>query len=268
MSKIITLLAAGYTNCVADDIGKQVTDDTVQIGLLLGYNNTTHEWWVDATVIVASGSVMAIVAGTGAGTSVVVYYTTLDKVKARVLIPVTTSTYDTELAIAIVEAERMIDDRLRPYLTIRQSLTLNLVGYVKCKDSDLGKQVEDDGVQVGELIRYNNETRIWKIETTSTIAEDSVITITDGHGSGTANVASTDDVTETETPIFIFKTLPLSAVIPAIIGEICADIAAGLFKRRHKPESFDAGWFNQGFTKLKDFIKGNWGSGQTFKFSH
>jgi len=40
MSKIITLVAAGYTNCVAGDIGKQVQDDTVEIGVLLGYNNT------------------------------------------------------------------------------------------------------------------------------------------------------------------------------------------------------------------------------------
>lgn len=194
-------------------------------------------------------------------------YCTILQIKPRLLIEDADDTYDTELETAGTEASRIIDEKLRPFLTIRQSLTLAESGYVNCKKADVGRQVEDDGVQVGELLRFNNTTRIWKIETTTTIADLSVITITNGSGSGTASGASTDDVTEQEDPYFIFKTLPLSGTIPDIIKEICADLAAGLFKRRHKPESFDQGWLNQAYTKLNDLIKANWHKG-TFKFSH
>jgi len=206
MSKIITLIAAGYVNCIAGDIGKQVQDDAVEIGVLLGYNNTSREWWIDATVIVASASAMTITAGTGAGTSVTVYYCTLAKVKERVSIPAATETYDTDLALAIVEAERIIDEKIRSFLTERQKLTLKEAAYTSCVKSDVGKQVEDDTVQVGELLSYNNTTRIWKVKASSTIAQDSVITITEGTGAGTASVVSSDDVTEQTSPYFIFKT--------------------------------------------------------------
>ena len=66
---LITLQASGYTNCVASDITKQVKDDTVEIGALLAYNNTTRKWWVRTTSTVENGSAMTITAGTGAGTS-------------------------------------------------------------------------------------------------------------------------------------------------------------------------------------------------------
>ena len=66
---LVTIQASGYTNCVAADITKQVTDDTVEIGALLAYNNTTRKWWVRTTSSVVNGSAMAITAGTGAGTS-------------------------------------------------------------------------------------------------------------------------------------------------------------------------------------------------------
>jgi len=66
---------------------------------------------------------------------------------------------------------------------------------------------------------------------------------------------------ETKEP-FVFATIPLTAeIIPDIIAEICADLAAGCFKRRHRPQEFNAGWFNQGLTKLQDFINGNWHKG-------
>ena len=66
---LITLQASGYINCVASDITKQVKDDTVEIGALLAYNNTTRKWWVRTTSTVTNGSAMTITAGTGAGTS-------------------------------------------------------------------------------------------------------------------------------------------------------------------------------------------------------
>lgn len=258
MSKIITLIAAGYTNCVAGDIGKQVQDDTVEIGVLLGYNNTTREWWIDATTIVVSGSAMTITAGTGAGTSVTVYYCTVQNVKDRLLI--TVATYDTEIALAIQEAERYIDEALRKYLSYRQTVTLKETGYVNCVSTDIGKEVLDDEVKVGELLDYNNTTRIWKIKTTLTIAINSELIIA-GRLRGEAVGASTDDVTEAESPIFIFKTLPLSATIPDQIAVICADLAAGIYLRRKEPEDFDKGWWMQGLKKLEDFIKNNWHKG-------
>ena len=64
----LKLLASGYTNCVVTDIGKQVRDDTVEIGALLAYNNTTRKWWIRSTSTIASASAMTITAGTGAGT--------------------------------------------------------------------------------------------------------------------------------------------------------------------------------------------------------
>ena len=256
MSKIITLVAAGYVDCVAGDIGKQVTDDAVQIGVLLGYNNTSREWWVDATTIVASASVMAIVAGTGAGTSVMVYYCTLANIKERLLIPTTDSTYDTEIALAIQEAEKYINSKLQSYLTYRQTVTLKEADYVNCVRTDVGKQVLDDEVEVGVLLKYNNTTRIWKIKTTSTIAVDSELKIA-GRLRGEAYEASTDDVTEQTSPYFIFKTLPLSAVIPEQIKVVCADLSCGIYLRRKLPQEFDKGWWNQGIKKLEIFIQNN-----------
>jgi len=132
--------------------------------------------------------------------------------------------------------------------------------YVNCVRTDVGKQVLDDEVKVGVLLDYNNTTRIWKIKTTSTIAIDSELKIA-GTLRGEAYSASTDDVVEAESPIFIFKTLPLSATIPDQIKVICADIAAGIYLRRKEPEDFDKSWWLQGISKLDIFIKNNWHSG-------
>ena len=66
--QVLELLESGYTNCVADDIGKQVKDDTVEIGPLLAYNNTTRKWWIRSISTVADASAMTITSGTGAGT--------------------------------------------------------------------------------------------------------------------------------------------------------------------------------------------------------
>jgi len=67
--QIVTLQASGYTNAVAGDIGKMVTDDGGNTGNLLDYDNTNRKWWVRWNTTIASGSVMAITGGTGAGTS-------------------------------------------------------------------------------------------------------------------------------------------------------------------------------------------------------
>jgi len=62
---------ATYTNCIATDIGKQVKDDTVEIGPLLSYDNTAKKWWVrtGSGTPVLNGSAMLITGGTGAGTT-------------------------------------------------------------------------------------------------------------------------------------------------------------------------------------------------------
>lgn len=67
--QVVTLQASGYTNAVAGDIGKMITDDGGNTGNLLDYDNTNRKWWIRWTSTVATGSVMAIVSGTGAGTS-------------------------------------------------------------------------------------------------------------------------------------------------------------------------------------------------------
>jgi len=65
----LTLLSAGYVNCIASDIGKQVQDDTAEIGLLVEYNNTTRVWRIATASTVATASAMTITTGTGAGTA-------------------------------------------------------------------------------------------------------------------------------------------------------------------------------------------------------
>lgn len=181
-------------------------------------------------------------------------YCTIANVKER--LDITIADYDTELTSAIQEAADYIDASLRQYLSYRQTVTLKEADYVNCISSDIGKQVLDDEVEVGELLNYNNTTRIWKIRTTSTIAINSELKIA-GRLRGEASGASTDDITETENPYFVFKTLPLVALIPNQIKVICGDLAAGIYLRRKEPEDFDTGWWNQGIYKLTIFLKGN-----------
>lgn len=258
MSKIITLVA-GWTNCVAGDITKQVKDDGVEIGVLLGYNNTSGEWWVDTTVLVAGNSVMSITDGTGAGTTVAYSgYCTIAQIKERCL--VTGAAQDAELESCGMEASRQVDELIRPYLTERQTVTLNESGYVNCSRTDVGKQVLDDEVVVGELLTYNNTTRIWKIETTTTIADASELKI-QGTLRGTASGASTDDVTESESPTFIFKTIPLVAIIPTQITHITADFGAAIFLKRYLPDKYQDEWRISATQKLKEFIAQNWKQG-------
>lgn len=258
MTKLITLVAAGYTNCVPTDIGKQVKDDTVEIGVLLAYQNALREWWVNTTTNVVSGSAMTITAGTGAGTSTAYLgYCTINQIKIRCLIAVTDSTRDSELESSGIEASRHIDEAIRVYLSYRQTLTLLELDYVNCVKEDIGKQILDDEVKVGELIEYNNTTRIWKIKTTSTIADASELKIR-GTVRGVASGASSDDVTEGLTPSFIFKTLPLVAIIPEQIKEITADFGAAIFLRRYMPDKYGTEWWTNAVTKLEEYIKTNW----------
>ena len=69
---LVTMEAAGYTNCVAGDVGKVVNDDGVGIGILCAYNNTTRVWTVCTYNFAqpAAASAFTIAAGTGVGTTV------------------------------------------------------------------------------------------------------------------------------------------------------------------------------------------------------
>lgn len=68
--QVLSLISAGYTNAVPSDIGKLVTDDGGNTGNLLAYNNTLRKWWVRWSSTVSASSTMAIVTGTGAGTTI------------------------------------------------------------------------------------------------------------------------------------------------------------------------------------------------------
>jgi len=69
-----------------------------------------------------------------------------------------------------------------------------------------------------------------------------------------APYASTVDIYNTIT--FSFSSLPLaSTIVPEIIKEIEADLAAGIFKKKHMPQDMDAQWLIKGEEKLVKFIE-------------
>jgi len=62
--------------------------------------------------------------------------------------------------------------------------------YTNAIAGDIGKTVLDDGGSTGELLAYDNTLQKWWIRGTSTIADNSVMTISSGTGAGTGNGAS------------------------------------------------------------------------------
>ncbi|MFS8158992.1 MAG: hypothetical protein ACMG6E_02040 [Candidatus Roizmanbacteria bacterium] len=75
------------------------------------------------------------------------------------------------------------------YLNEIQILTLD-GSYTGAISGDIGKQVNDDGSPIGALLAYDNTLQKWWIRSTSTVADNSVMTIASGTGAGTANGAS------------------------------------------------------------------------------
>lgn len=71
---VIEFQAGGYVSAIAGDIGKMVNDDGADFGYLLAYDNTLRKWWIrtGSSTTMASGSVVSIDAGTGAGTTNVI----------------------------------------------------------------------------------------------------------------------------------------------------------------------------------------------------
>jgi hypothetical protein len=65
--------------------------------------------------------------------------------------------------------------------------------YTPAIASDIGKQVDDDGTEIGPLLAYNNTTRKWWVRTALTVDATSTMTITSGTGAGTSvGIASTN----------------------------------------------------------------------------
>jgi len=79
-NQALTLLLAGYTNCVAGDVGKQVQVAGEEFGLLDSYDNVTRIWRVSTGRLIPTGSAITITGGTGAGTSSVDSVTTIKNV--------------------------------------------------------------------------------------------------------------------------------------------------------------------------------------------
>jgi hypothetical protein len=138
---IIELLSAGYVSCIAGDIGKQVKDDTVEIGLLMGYDNTLRKWWIRTDSIVSDGSTMTITSGTGAGTSITPnQYCTIAQIASRLVMnsgDLATYTADGSLTAAAVQASRIVDEKLRPYLTTNDALIEQISPYLIFKELPL-----------------------------------------------------------------------------------------------------------------------------------
>lgn len=71
-----------------------------------------------------------------------------------------------------------------------QVLELLESGYTNCVPTDIGEMVQDDVVDAGPLLAYDNTLRKWWIRATGTIVDGSAMTIPTGTGAGTADGAS------------------------------------------------------------------------------
>lgn len=63
-------------------------------------------------------------------------------------------------------------------------------GYTPCIETDLTKQVVDDGAEIGALVGYDNNLRKWFLTTASTVAGGSLVQLTLGTGTGTTEYDS------------------------------------------------------------------------------
>ena len=74
------------------------------------------------------------------------------------------------------------------YDGVIQIITHQSGGYTNALNSDIGKMVNDDGADTGNLLHFNNTTRKWWVRWGTTIASGSVITLdSSGTGAGTTN---------------------------------------------------------------------------------
>lgn len=109
--QVLELLESGYVDCVGADIGKQVQDDTVEIGELLAYDNTLRKWWIKSTSTIGGASAMTIMNGTGAGaadgdsvTEENFYKTLVKKIRDKIGVNFTLNNKATEARIMSVSS--------------------------------------------------------------------------------------------------------------------------------------------------------------------
>jgi hypothetical protein len=74
-------------------------------------------------------------------------------------------------------------------LTVLQELSFDSAGYIACADSDIGLPVVE-GANTGTLRYFNNTTRKWAVESSSTFTASGAVTLTGGTGAGTLLSAS------------------------------------------------------------------------------
>jgi len=203
----IILLAAGYTDCVPADVGKQVEDDGAPIGLLKAYDNTLRRWFIDTALTIVSGSDMTITAGIGVGEAERQTYC------ATTFMPLEKPTNAVATAISGIEIELTFKDNTLDEIRHRVerrldaggwALVVNLepnreffrdggifmtvAGYTDCIPTDIGKMVQDDGGNLGLLVDYDNTRRRWLVDTGgAAVADGSDMTITGGTGVGVAD---------------------------------------------------------------------------------
>ena len=76
------------------------------------------------------------------------------------------------------------------YDAVIQMIAFQAGGYTSAINSDIGKMVNDDAANTGNLLHFNNTTRKWWVRWGTAIANPSAITLDDsGTGAGTTNAA-------------------------------------------------------------------------------
>jgi len=73
-----------------------------------------------------------------------------------------------------------------------QLITFQSGGYTSAINSDIGKMVNDDGGDTGNLLHFNNTTRKWWVRWATTIVSRSAMTL-DSSGTGAGTTNSTGD---------------------------------------------------------------------------
>jgi hypothetical protein len=186
-------------------------------------------------------------------------YGTISNVKNRLLISDTS--HDSGMTLALNEASRIVDEKLRVYMSYGHYCTLSSSSYTDCLVTDYGHQVLDDNVKVGKLLDYNNDTYVWKIETYTTIATGSTLTLENGTGTGVSSGASGPAFSEIYYPYMVFSTLPLTSA-SSIICDMAEDIAAGIYLDMTLPrEASRANWYRIAEDKFTTLVNNNFRRG-------
>lgn len=223
---------AGYTNCVAGDIGKVVIGGTSKhIGILISYDNAARVWIVSTNQAFGTvGENVTISGGTGAGVLAVTatatglvngttYYYTLRKYDFNSLSGASVKYTDSQQTIVAVPSFDPVypswlglpaatsgttnlclrSTNLTAAWVGTRMLTMNAGGYVNCAAADIGKGVVGGTSNVqGILVAYDNTTRYWWIASASNFTVAETVTIPNSV-SGASGVVATNTANTTAT---------------------------------------------------------------------